>query len=194
MNHLIAEQHGGATAPPTAFILSGTGNNYVSLSWNQPIFEGGFSSYQIYKDGALLTTISSISTLAYNDYGVSVGSGYNYYVKAIDLTGQSTNSNTIYLGVTENVNPSINYFGIAQTSTEITVSVSATDDSGIELIRIGYGSRIANSYNNGASPASMDYTWTKLSTEKGKRITIYTLVGDTVGNYSSGYAYSVLIT
>ena len=66
-------------------------NGRVTLSWEAPI-SGNPSSYQIYRNGSLLT---SVSVLSYQDNAVTNGVTYSYYVVAVYPEGSSDPSNTV---------------------------------------------------------------------------------------------------
>ncbi|MCB5285046.1 MAG: C25 family cysteine peptidase [Candidatus Cloacimonetes bacterium] len=89
---------------PTNLVATG-GNSVVMLSWTaatgreaEDTFTLGskdraISSYRIYRNGAVLTTVTGTS---YNDTGVTNGTTYNYYVTTLytNPTGESAASNT----------------------------------------------------------------------------------------------------
>jgi hypothetical protein len=85
----------GATAPPppsdtqaptTPTNLSATASSStrVDLSWNASSDNVGVTGYEIYRNSALLTTVTSTS---YADTTVSGGQTYTYQVKARDAAG-----------------------------------------------------------------------------------------------------------
>lgn len=98
--------------PPTAVTLDTpveNRNSYygdsVGLSWSQSS-ESDFASYKIYRatapgvtaaNATLVTTITSSSTVSYNDSGATAspppGTTYYYKVFVVDSAGQSTGSN-----------------------------------------------------------------------------------------------------
>lgn len=198
INLLIANQHAGAApvAPPTAFTLSYTSSNiYAYLSWTASVFDGGFSSYNIYRDGVLIGINTSSSPTTFVDWNTVLGVSYSYYIKAVDLTGQSTNSNTIGIYIIETTAPKINSFTFSQTSTTYTITSTVSDAGGIDYISAGGGS--GGTFNisyGGATSATYSHTWTKLAVQKGTRISFYVNAMDIYGNSSWGWKYSVLIT
>ncbi|HQQ67503.1 MAG TPA: C25 family cysteine peptidase, partial [Candidatus Cloacimonadota bacterium] len=66
------------------------GNGRITLNWEAPV-SGSPSSYQIYKNGSLLT---SVSALSYQDNAVTNSVSYSYYVVAVYPEGSSDPSNT----------------------------------------------------------------------------------------------------
>jgi hypothetical protein len=82
------------TTPPTAPTLSASGTTSVStiLSWTGATDNVSVSAYEIYKDGVLLTTVSSSP---YTVTGLTPSTVYNFVVKAKDGSGNTVNSNTV---------------------------------------------------------------------------------------------------
>jgi parallel beta-helix repeat protein len=66
-----------------------TGDEYVHLTWDVPVSNGGFdiTEYFIYRDGSLYDSGPS-TQLWYNDSGVTNGVTYNYSVSAINSVGE----------------------------------------------------------------------------------------------------------
>ncbi len=83
------------TIPPTApSNLSGsaTAAGQMSLSWTGSTDNIGVTGYQVYRNGGLLTTVTSNS---YVDSGLADNTQYSYYVKAVDAQENvSSQSNT----------------------------------------------------------------------------------------------------
>jgi len=67
------------------------GNGNVILSWQAPI-SGQPTGYKIYKNSALLTTVTG---LTYTDTAVVNGTTYSYYLKAVYATGESSPTSTV---------------------------------------------------------------------------------------------------
>jgi hypothetical protein len=84
------------TAPGTAPALTATAGGSgtaVSLAWSAATDVNGIVAYDVYRDGALLTTVGS-STLSYSDNSVISNTTYSYQVAARDAAGNATTSNT----------------------------------------------------------------------------------------------------
>lgn len=99
-NNATAKEESTPPATPSISISS-TGSNSVSLSWSA-ISDGDFKEYRIYRSGnnswdsnTTITTISAISTAAYNDSSVSNGNSYYYKIEAIDKCGNRALSGSI---------------------------------------------------------------------------------------------------
>ncbi|MBP8704738.1 MAG: choice-of-anchor D domain-containing protein [Candidatus Cloacimonas sp.] len=67
------------------------GNGSVTLSWQAPL-SGQPTGYKIYKNSALLTTVTG---LTYTDTAVVNGTTYSYYLKAVYATGESSSTATV---------------------------------------------------------------------------------------------------
>lgn len=77
----------------TGLTISSKASNSISLSWNASTDNVGVSSYAVYMNGSLNTTVSSTSaTIA----GLNPSTTYSFYVVAKDAAGNSsTNSSTV---------------------------------------------------------------------------------------------------
>lgn len=88
------------TQNPTAPTLtaSSTSNSATTLSWSGATDNIGVSAYEIYKDGVLLTTVTSSP---YTVNGLSSSTTYTFTIKAKDAAGNtSPNSNTVSINTT----------------------------------------------------------------------------------------------
>jgi M6 family metalloprotease-like protein len=92
LDHIIFPPYGTYFAPPQN-LSAGAGNSVVNLSWQAP--SGGTpSSYKIFRNGTLLSTVSGTT---YTDNAVVNGTPYTYYVTAVYTSpaGESDPSNTV---------------------------------------------------------------------------------------------------
>jgi len=85
-----------ASTAPSAFnppqnLAAVAGNAVVNLSWQAPS-SGTPTGYKIYKNSALLTTVTGLS---YTDNAVVNGTTYNYYLKAAYSGGDSDATATV---------------------------------------------------------------------------------------------------
>ncbi|KPH10904.1 endonuclease [Chryseobacterium sp. ERMR1:04] len=77
----------------TGLTITSKTSNSISLSWNASTDNVGVSSYAVYMNGSLNTTVSSTSTTI---AGLNPSTTYNFYVVAKDAAGNSsTNSSTV---------------------------------------------------------------------------------------------------
>ena len=169
------------TTPPTTPTLSASGTTSVStiLSWTGATDNVSVSAYEIYKDGVLLTTISSSP---YTVTGLTPSTAYNFVVKAKDGSGNtSVNSNTVSVttqapDTTAPTAPSLSASGTTNNSTILSWS-GATDNVGVTAYEI---------YKNGillTTVSASTYTVTGLTASTTYTFTIKTK--DTAGNTSS---------
>ena len=140
-------QNGSVTVqdltPPTtpgSFTASATSLSTINLNWASSTDTNGISKYYIYRTSTT-TPIASTTGLIYGDSGLSAGTSYNYFVKAVDTAGNSsglaTTSGTTLVDnippsitiITPTVNPTYN----ASTS-PINLSGTATDNLAVSLV------------------------------------------------------------
>jgi len=76
---------------PPQNLTAAPGNGSVILSWQAPV-SGQPTGYKIYKNSALLTTVTG---LTYTDTAVVNGTTYSYYLKAVYATGESSSTATV---------------------------------------------------------------------------------------------------
>ncbi|MFA4815613.1 MAG: cohesin domain-containing protein, partial [Candidatus Gracilibacteria bacterium] len=83
-------QNGSVTVqdltPPTtpgSFTASATSLSTINLNWASSTDTNGISKYYIYRTSTT-TPIASTTGLIYGDSGLSAGTSYNYFVKAVD--------------------------------------------------------------------------------------------------------------
>jgi fibronectin type 3 domain-containing protein len=72
-------------------LTASSGDNYVNLTWDEPVFDGGspIIGYYIYRDGFVWRyDVVSPNQLWYNDTNVSNGVTYTYNVSALNDVGE----------------------------------------------------------------------------------------------------------
>lgn len=84
------------TSPPTAptgLVSTNKSRTSIWLSWNASTDDVGVDHYDLYRNGSCVWHVSGLNK---TDSGLSPGTSYQYYVKAVDAAGnQSSKSNTI---------------------------------------------------------------------------------------------------
>ncbi len=75
-----------APSVPTGLTATASSATQVDLAWQASTDNVGVTGYTIYRDNAVLTTVSG-TTLAYSDGTVSPSTTYNYTVDAFDAAG-----------------------------------------------------------------------------------------------------------
>lgn len=89
---------------PTSLASSDVTQTELDLNWTASTDNIGVAAYKVFKNGALLTTVTSTST---HVSGLTAGTSYSFYINAVDAAGNtSTNSNTIN---TTTQSASVNY-------------------------------------------------------------------------------------
>ncbi len=152
------------TVPSTPASLSAvlaatsTGASQVNLSWSASTDNVGVTSYDIYRNGTLLTTVNGTS---YADTAVSTSTSYNYYVVARDAPGNKS-------GPSSSV--SITIPAPAPTITGSVTSSTGAPLAGVK-ITTGKGGTIKTTSTN----SSGSYTLTNLA--NGTYIVSYSLKG-----------------
>ncbi len=88
---------GDVTAPEPVILSAAAINpqdNFVQLSWSKSVSDDAVS-YNLYRDGELLSLINDVNTLSYTDSDIKNGV-YNYTIRVVDNVGlESIDSNTI---------------------------------------------------------------------------------------------------
>ncbi len=78
------------TAPsmPTGLVATYTSSTQILLFWNGSTDNVGVAGYKIYRNGTLISTLSSV--LSYSDTGLSPNVSYSYTVVAYDSAGNTS--------------------------------------------------------------------------------------------------------
>jgi endonuclease I/chitodextrinase len=102
-----SQQPNADTQAPTAatgLSVSGTTSSSISLSWNASADNVGVTSYNVYMNGSLKTTVSSTSATI---SGLSASTTYSFYVVAKDAAGNSSSNSSTVSGTTAGTTTSI---------------------------------------------------------------------------------------
>lgn len=95
-----SQQPSNDTQAPTAATglnISGTTSSSISLTWNASTDNVGVSSYAVYMNGSLKTTVSSTSATI---TGLTPSTTYSFYVVAKDAAGNSSSNSSAISGTT----------------------------------------------------------------------------------------------
>ncbi|RKT01453.1 endonuclease [Chryseobacterium defluvii] len=164
-----SQQPSSDTQAPTSVTglnVSGTTSSSISLAWNASTDNVGVTSYAVYMNGSLKTTVSSTSTTI---TGLSASTTYNFYIVAKDAAGNSSSNSSTVSGTTSGtvtpptncVNETFETIPTASSSSYLTrtwtnggVTWTATDartDQTIsaKAITVRDGSLQSNTLNNG---------------------------------------------
>ncbi|OAB47599.1 DUF7594 domain-containing protein [Paenibacillus antarcticus] len=88
---------GDTQAPTTPTNLTGSvaSTSQIDLSWNGSFDNVGVTSYEVYRNGSIVTSVAGTST---SDTGLAASTTYSYYITAKDAAGNtSAQGNTITL-------------------------------------------------------------------------------------------------
>ncbi len=147
-----------APAAPTNLAAPSPTTSAPALSWDAVT---GATSYNIYRNGSLIDSVTTANTTSYTDYLAPEGNN-TYYVTAVNSGGESGHSNGVSVLVDRTaptiaytVNPTPNSNGWDNTST--TVTYTCTDNTG--------GSGIASCSSPQTKSADGTYTLTGTATD-----------------------------
>ncbi|MCE7735752.1 MAG: hypothetical protein GPJ54_12790 [Candidatus Heimdallarchaeota archaeon] len=157
-----------APSPPTN-LGGNTGDKSVTLSWDAPSSDGGSAliNYTIYRDSVFLTNVTAGTTI-YQDTGLTNGNSYSYTVRAVNLEGESIDSNSVILtpvstpGIPQNL---VSGYG----DSYVTLTwIAPTDDGGSAIIaytvyRDGFylfNQTVGTSYTDNTVTNGASYTYT----------------------------------
>lgn len=90
-----------ATLNPPTGLTATLVNGIVNLSWNAPSpLSGTLSGYRIYRNNSQIGSLVTVTN--YSDMNVISGSTYVYYIKAVYVSGESENSNSVSVTIPAN--------------------------------------------------------------------------------------------
>jgi chitodextrinase len=124
------------TAPPTVptnISAVGISDSRIDISWNSSTDNVGTTGYQIYRNGALIATITGTS---YSDTGLADGTSYTYGVAALDAAGNISAQATASTSTmkTDRRAPTIVISSPANNQTisgVVSITADAADDLGV---------------------------------------------------------------
>lgn len=135
------------TSGTLAMLLNAEGGaNKVDLSWAQNDYET-LAGYNIYRSekadsGFKKINLSVVTDTSYTDTDVKPGVTYYYYFKVVNTDGNEENSvsNTASAAPIDNIFPVLKHTPIetAKAGAQITVSATATDNIGVESVKLYY--------------------------------------------------------
>ncbi|MCF6366535.1 MAG: GEVED domain-containing protein [Bacteroidales bacterium] len=158
-----------APTAPTSLAASNITQTTVDLSWSASTDNVGVSNYNVYKDGALLGTVTGTSAQV---TGLTAGTSYSFYVTAEDAAG--------------NVSGQSNTINITTSPATVTYCTSKGNNVSDEWIQRVVCGSIDN--NSGVNAGYADFTAmsTNMTRNSIYSITIYPTWSATV--YSEGYS------
>ncbi|MBN2893594.1 MAG: fibronectin type III domain-containing protein [Bacteroidales bacterium] len=170
-----------APTAPSNLASSSVTTTSVQLSWTASTDNIGVTGYKIYKNGALLTSVTGTS---YNVTSLTASTSYSFYVIAFDAAGNNSSaSNTVNVttnSAPDTQAPTVPSSLVASDITQTTLNLSwnaSSDNVGVT----GY-----DVYKNGAllaSTANLSFTATGLTASTS--YSFYVKAKDAAGNVSS---------
>jgi len=123
------------TAPttPTGVAAAAVSDTKINLSWSPSTDNVGVTGYRVIRNGALLTTLGTVTT--FQDTGLAASTTYTYRVQALDAAGNVSPQSTAASATTQatpDTTPPTTPTGVrasAISSTKINVSWSASTDN-----------------------------------------------------------------
>jgi fibronectin type 3 domain-containing protein len=165
-NQASATPTGAAVPAAPANLSAMAGNQQVSLSWTA---SSGATSYNVMRgtvNGGPYTQITSASITSYVDTGLTNGTTYYYVVTAVNMAGQSSNSNQASAtpaGAAGSINVNINVLANRHTISPYIYGGSYPQDaahvtdSGLTVVRWGGDSTSTYNWQLQTTNAANDY-------------------------------------
>ncbi len=158
-----------APTAPTNLASSSVTSTSCSLSWTASTDNIGVTGYEVYKNGVLLTTVT---TTSYAVTGLTASTAYTFYVKAKDAAG--------------NVSAASSTINVTTSATTITYCASKGNSVADEWInKVAFGT-ISNT--SGANAGYANFTALSTTVTKGSAYTITITPAWSGTVYSEGYA------
>lgn len=136
----------GSTGALAMVLNADGGTNKVDLSWAQNDYET-LAGYNIYRSekadsGFKKINLSVVTDTSYTDTDVKPGVTYYYYFKVVNTDGNEEDhvSNTASAAPIDDIYPTLKHSPItsAKAASAITISATATDNIGVESVKLYY--------------------------------------------------------
>ncbi len=151
-----------APVPPLNLTAAG-GHQQISLAWTAST---GANSYHVKRaatNGGPYTTVASPAGTSYTDTTVTNGTAYYYVVTAVNVTGESANSNQAAATATAAPTPPAAPLNLTATGGNQEVSLAWTASSGATSYQVKRATTNGGPYTTVASPAGTSYTDTTVT-------------------------------
>jgi chitodextrinase len=133
-------------------LATAVSTSQINLSWSTSSDNVGVTGYNVYRDGAKVTTVAGTS---YNNTGLAAGTSYSYQVSATDAAGNESALSAAASATTQTAPPpdttapTVNITAPAAGATvsgSVNVTVSATDNVGVAKVELYVdGTKVATS-------------------------------------------------
>lgn len=184
----------GSTGALAMVLNADGGTNKVDLSWAQNDYET-LAGYNIYRSekadsGFKKINLSVVTDTCYTDTDVKPGVTYYYYFKVVNTDGNEEEhvSNTASAAPIDNIYPILKHSPIttAKAASTITITATATDNIGIESVKLYYRKSGDSGFNEQkmtkGMTANLYATTIPSSAVKGDAIEYYIAASDADGN------------
>jgi len=171
-----------APSVPTALASPSQTTTSLDLTWNPASDDVAVVSYNLYRDGNLLTNVPST---AYSDSGLDYNHRYNYEVRAVDAANnESAASNTLAVNtLPDTTAPTVSLTApTAAQNWQLTFPISATASDDLELDRVDFYADSTLIASLSSPPFS--FNWNSYAVHNGSRL-ITARANDKSGNATS---------
>jgi chitodextrinase len=120
-----------APTPPGTPVASGTTGVQTTLTWAASTDNVGVTGYEVYRGGALITTVTSTT---FTDAGLTPGTTYSYTIKAKDAAGNGSVSSATVVTTLDTIPPTAPGAPIASGTTDVQTTLTwaaSTDNVGV---------------------------------------------------------------
>ncbi|WP_210506416.1 LamG-like jellyroll fold domain-containing protein [Naasia sp. SYSU D00057] len=138
--------------PGTPTVTSNTGTT-LGLTWPASTDNVAVSGYEVYRNGALLTTVASNS---YTDSGLTTSTTYQYHVRARDASGNVSAGSAILTATTAPLDTN-NWYQVKNVNSQKCLTAGGTA-SGSALAQYGCGTGVEQQFKFAAAGTAGYYT------------------------------------
>ena len=154
-----------APSVPTGLASSNVTSSSATISWNTSTDNVGVTGYEVYRNGSL---VSTVTTNSYNATGLSAATTYSFYVKAKDAAG--------------NISSASSTLNVTTSDIQITYCSSKGNNVNYEYIDLVQLNEINNA--TGANGGYADFTSMTANVALGSSQTIYFSCGFKSSSYT----------
>lgn len=176
---------------PTGLTAAASAPHIINLNWNAASDNIGVAGYDVYRNGALLTSIGA--TTSYTDTPVSPSFTYNYQVQARDAAGNFSARSTVASATTpaDTTPPTVTLTSPESGATVygiVTLSANATDNAAIGHVDFLVNNQVVGTVEEPPYAVNWDST-----TVPGGSVTIAARAVDIASNVSAESSRTVIV-
>ncbi|MEW7277002.1 GEVED domain-containing protein [Aquimarina sp. 2201CG1-2-11] len=155
---------------PTNLATANVAQTTLILTWNAATDNVGVTGYEVFRNNQSQGTVS---TTSFNDSGLTAGTTYTYFVRALDAAGNSTNSSAINVTTdSDTTNPD---------PTLPTGYCNAGNQGGNNIAEVIFG----DINNTSGNSAYSDFTSQSTNVTKGQTLSLTVNPNPALSNWSS---------